>query len=95
MTFVGNNSTKVLVAGGAAAVVVVPVPRVIDSSGNGYSGNLFSHYMVLAMSSTGSSSNASLVATGGPALAINPANSTVSVTSSATADLFIIFGKMD
>lgn len=45
MAFVASTGpgAQVSVASGGGNVVV-PVPQVIDVAGNGYSGNLFSHY---------------------------------------------------
>jgi hypothetical protein len=95
MAFVGSPNAKVLVAGGAVASVVVPVPQVVDVSGNGYSGNLFSHYELDAIGSTGSGPNTSITASGGIVFAIPAGSTTVTVTSQTAGDVFVTFGKME
>lgn len=45
MAFVGSTGpgAQVTIASGGGSITV-PVPQLVDVSGNGFSGNLFSHY---------------------------------------------------
>jgi hypothetical protein len=95
MAFVGNWTSRTLVPGGTAAQVQVPVPQVIDVSGNGFSGNQFSHYELVAMGATGTGANASLTASGGLVTAIPPGMTAITMQSSATTDIIVTFGKME
>ena len=95
MAFAGSPNNRVLVAGGSAAQVVVPVPQIVDVSGNGYSGNLFSHYELTAIGATGSGSNASLTVSPGAVFAIPAQSNTITVTSSATSDIVVVFGSLN
>jgi len=96
MAFVSSPGAKVLVPGGAAATVTVPVPQFTDASGNsGYSANLYTHYSQIALGSTGGGGNASLTASSGPAAAIPAGATSITMTSSATTDIFVLFGKME
>lgn len=84
------GTRQIIPSGGGT--VTVPIPRVVDASGNGYSGNLYSYYRLWAMGATGTGVNSTAAVSGGMVTAIPASATSITVQQSSTTDIMISFG---